>query len=504
MGLSIKLVSAVLVTLLLIWCTSIPLGVPGEWTWTRNPLADDFGFSLIPAVIWATIFSAVIWVGSRRIEACSGWERGIWLGGLFAASFGLIGALQEAAPHQFRFAKVAWVLYFPGSSGYFTEAKKVHDTREFLAHYERELHKGDVLHQGTHPPGLVVGYRGLMWLCGQSVTVRKVLLATQPEDLKEAFRVIAVTSAQTPTPLTELDRCVIWLAALIMQTCAAATVIPLYFLLRLHADRVTSWQLSAFWPVVPSIAIFLPKSDACFPFIGCVVLALWLHGLRKGSLVLAFAAGCVFWLGMTLSLALLPVAFLSGLLTVWYLWGCVTEDRIPHAARRLAWGLAVGLAGFAMLTAYVAFVMQCNLLNVWHWNYHNHAGFYLQFPRTYGKWLLVNPLELCVAVGLPLVVLYAAGMRRVLQQPRQAAAGPFWMSLTTWALLWLTGKNMGEAARLWIFLMPWIIWSAGTGWQAMHTGATWWDDSPKRWLVCWICQFAAALMIVTRVAGFAL
>ncbi len=29
-----------------------------------------------------------------------------------------------------------------------------------------------------------------------------------------------------------------------------------------------------------------------------------------------------------------------------------------------------------------------------------------------------------------------------------------------WAILWLSGKNMGEAARLWIFLAPWPVMTA--------------------------------------------
>ena len=77
------------------------------------------------------------------------------------------------------------------------------------------------------------------------------------------------------------------------------------------------------------------------------------------------------------------------------------------------------------------------------------------------------------------------------------------MSLLTWSLLWLTGKNMGEAARLWIFLMPWMIWSAGSGWEAlMGTGEQGLRDARRRWLFAWICQLLAALTIITRVAGF--
>lgn len=503
MGLLLKLACAVVATFVLIWCSSIPLGVPGEWTWTRSPIADDFWFSLIPVFGWATVFCAVLWVGSGRIEHCSRGELTAWLVGSLVLSFGLLSGLQEAAPPEFRSAKVAWVLYYPGSSGYFTEARKIQDTSEFLAHYEQELRKGDVLHQGTHPPGLVLGYRGLMWACSRSAWLRHFLLWTQPQDLREAFRVIADTSRRTPTPLTELDRCVIWLAALLMQACAAATVIPLYCLLRLFVSRLASWQLTSFWPIVPAVAVFLPKSDACFPFVGCIVLALWLQGLKKGSLLLCSLAGCVFWLGMTLSLALLPVACLAALLTGWLAWGCTPEERLPHANRRVISGLVAGGLAFVVLTVGAWWWTECNLVNVWLWNYRNHAGFYAQFPRTYWKWLLVNPLELAFACGWPLIIVALSSLRIHWNHPRTAPAGSFWMSLLTWCLLWLTGKNMGEAARLWIFLMPWMIWSAGSGWQAMllsdeHTPL----DSRWRWLLCWICQFLTALVIIARVAGF--
>ena len=498
-----KFVAVILAAFLLIWCSAIPLGVPGEWTWTRSPIADDFWFSLLPACIWAAILGTVVWIGSRRIETSRTLERITWLATLFTASYGMLDALREAAPPEFRAAKIAWVLYYRGSSGYFTEARQIGDTRQFLAHYTDELKKGDVLHQGTHPPGLIVGYRGLMWTCTQSSWLRQILLATQPADLREAFRIIQVSSLQSPTPLTEHDRCVLWLAAILMQASAAATVIPLYFLLRLHAHRITSWQLASFWPLVPAVTIFSPKSDTCFPFLGCLLLALWLHGLRKNSLWLGFSAACVFWFGMTLSLALLPVACLTGLMTLWELWLCRPEDRIPQPLTRLLRGLAAGGTAFIALTLLTYLGTGCNLLEVWQWNYRNHAGFYLKYPRTYWKWLLVNPVELSLAAGLPLILLALNTVKFVWKNPRAAAAGPFWMSLLTWSLLWLTGKNMGEAARLWIFLMPWIIWSAGPSWDAITAaGEQPQHTARQRWLCIWLCQLLAALTIVTRIAGF--
>ena len=38
--------------------------------------------------------------------------------------------------------------------------------------------------------------------------------------------------------------------------------------------------------------------------------------------------------------------------------------------------------------------------------------------------------------------------------------GPYWCLTATWLVLWLSGKNMGEAARLWLLFMPWPVWLA--------------------------------------------
>jgi len=71
---------------------------------------------------------------------------------------------------------------------------------------------------------------------------------------------------------------------------------------------------AALWPLVPSLAVFLPKSDAIFPCLGTAFLALWLYGRDRRSPLMCIAAGLVMWLGMFLSLALLPVALLAALL----------------------------------------------------------------------------------------------------------------------------------------------------------------------------------------------
>ena len=60
----------------------------------------------------------------------------------------------------------------------------------------------------------------------------------------------------------------------------------------------------------------------------------------------------------------------------------------------------------------------CNIVTVWRLNLQNHSGFYEQFQRTWWKWMLVNPIELAMAVGLGAFLSCIAGARRALQSVR--------------------------------------------------------------------------------------
>ena len=69
-------------------------------------------------------------------------------------------------------------------------------------------------------------------------------------------------------------------------------------------------------------------------------------------------------------------------------------------------------------------------------------------------------------------------------------------SVLTWTLLWLSGKNMGEAARLWCFVTPWwvIIATQTRGSDSGETNKNW------QWLL--IAQLIVATVTVGRVSGF--
>ena len=67
----------------------------------------------------------------------------------------------------------------------------------------------------------------------------------------------------------------------------------------------------------------------------------------------------------------------------------------------------------------------------------------------------------------------------------------------TWLILHLSGKNMGEAARLWTFLTPWWIVMLCTANAA--TGKT---QPVRNWRILLIAQLVACLLTTSLISGY--
>jgi hypothetical protein len=152
-------------------------------------------------------------------------------------------------------------------------------------------------------------------------------------------------------------------------------------------------------------------------------------------------------------------------------------------------------------------VYDINLFQVWVWNYRNHAGFYDEYPRTYWKWLLVNPVEFALAVGPPILVLAAYSFWNAGDGTNRKRCRDWrpWLSCgLVWGLIWLSGKNMGEAARLWIVMMPWLIWlgADGLGDRTTQPPQAAMTMSHGAWFGVLTLQLAICFATVARVSGF--
>ena len=461
------------------WWLDVPLGIAGEWKWGRHVVeASSAIWSVLVASGLLIVGLGFAWWGdlcpAKRLETCSLKQtRNVgWLVGLVVFGFCWLWMITALTNPNLGLGRGPLLLNSHGATGYFSQARdNINESAEFLATYEdlvsgRKTGQRDEYHIGTHPPGLTMLYLGLLKITNNRPTLNEFVRSTEPRSVDDAQRMITRTELAHRRRHTTSHAAVLWLASLLTIFVTSLTVVPLYHWLRVTEDRIVAWRVCCFWPLVPAVAIFFPKSDLLFPCIGMAAACCWRVAWNRRSLWLALLSGAILFFGMTLSLAFLPVGVLMAVQSLLDGWpGKRTpqlSDDDPSTTETTRWRsiamlLMVGALGFLLPVLLCWWQFDLNLLSVWRWNFLNHKLFYERHPRSYAGWMLRNPLELAFAVGLPITLAALWGTFHSLRQELSRWIQGVPAIAFVWTLLWLSGKTSGEAARLWIFLTPWIL-----------------------------------------------
>jgi len=453
--------SALLVVVLIAVVASgrVPLGVPGEWEWLRvRGVPSLLGMVLALTAVTGYCVYAALGFRSLGVPSAIGFRETVWVAGLTVLAAIVQFFIPMGAPDEYDLTKWAYVQYFQSSTGYYQVAKDeaMSDPWKFLADYPTWIEDQDSLHIGTHPPGLIALHCVLIGTMERHPGAADLLISAMPPSIHEAFRQLEAMHRRS---IPRADRAAIFAASLLTLLACSATVAPLYLLAREGLSPQVAWAAAAVWPLGASVNLFQPGADAAYPFLSALALALaaWSARLRGSSggpalasVVMAVGSGLVMAFGMAFTLAFLPIGLIVALV--------VLSTSFLSWWRKIqivAWiGVGfLGLAGIGWLAT------GADPLVVWLWNLHHHARFYVEYPRSYFAWFVVNPIELAVAIGLPAVVWALVGFigdRRYV--PRSA-----WCALGVLILVNLTGRNMGEVARLWMLFIPPLLTAAGVG-----------------------------------------
>ena len=434
----------------------MPLGVPGEWEWQRvrlGPTVLAFLMGLAGVVAYS-IFAAI---GFRALASKSNGRReGAWLAGLAFASVAVQAIVQAAAPEAYGLEKWIFTLHTPGSSGYYTVAREqMGHPRRFLAEYPGWIEKQDSLHIGTHPPGLFVAARVLIDAMEAHPAAARWAVDFSPSSVASTARLYRENMGLS----REHAAALVLTGALTLLACAL-TVVPLYGLARTLLPAPAAWASAAFWPLVPSALLFQPTADTAFPLLSTTALALACRAGRVESprgMILCAASGLVIAAGMAFTLAFLPVGLVVAIVLL------ANPDRTW--TRRALLVLATGVGFLAGTLAWWA-ATSANPFAIWWTNQKNHARFYAEYPRSYLAWVLENPIELAVALGLPATTWAAIGLGSRRESPRVA-----WATFFVLILLTISGKNLSEVARLWLPLMPPLLVASGAGFARLGGSA---------------------------------
>lgn len=409
-----------------------PLGVPGEWEWSRIRLSTMVGPSVLVATIVLLIFSGLAALGARWLEGNpSRTRQTIALLVLVPATFGVQLATLACAPPGYGLAKWPNVLHNPGSTGYHTVASQIGDIRQFLAAYPEWIRTQDALHIGTHPPGLFL-----------TAHLSLQAMESHPDWAWSLARNAPASFENDRTAPAQMGAYV--LTGLLTLAAVALTAAPIYALGRASASPSAAWGSACLWSLAPAAILFQPVADTWFPLLSASAFLL----AARGGRINAALAGVVLAVGMTITLAFLAIGFVVGLQLL---------------ARSKTWRerailLAITGVAFAATSAIFAWGMGTNLPAIWWANQRNHARFYDEYHRTYWAWVLANPIELAIALGIPAAILALAS----LAAPRRIPP-VVWAAAATLLLLTLSGRNLSEVARLWLPFFPALLAAAATG-----------------------------------------
>ncbi len=455
----ILIFSIVLVALLVVGLRTgrIPTGIRGEWEWLR--LGEKVHLHWASMALGASgvaVYSVMAGLGYRSLrQAATTTREALWLAGLLVAAIAVQVAIPIGAPYGYGLTRWALVNYLPGSSGYFRIARDraAPDPIRFLAEYPVWIESQDSLHIGTHPPGLILAECLLLSTMERHPGLAESLTDWMPEPVQTGFRSLS------PPPRRH-ERAALFVTALITLVACAGTVVPLYLLARSSMPAHAAWAAAALWPVASAANLFQPDADTAYPLLSTAAWALAAWSARwtgrRSAFVLAAASGIVMGLGMAFTLALLPVGLIVALI--------VATDSSVRPVRRIGLIAATGVGFLAVvLGGWIA--SGANPFVIWSWNLHHHARFYDEYPRTYRVWLWANGIELAIAIGLPTAVWAMVGMVSPRSLPR-----PAWATLAVLFLVNLTGRNMGEVARLWLLFMPPITIAAAKGLDRLGVG----------------------------------
>jgi hypothetical protein len=444
----------------------LPLGIRGEWQWSRiKPTVHLPWDWLTLAGLGVAGYAGFVGLGARALAARAGrWSEARWLAALFLAAIAVQVAIPMGAPDEYDLTKWAYVNYLSGSTGYFKIARDqaAQHPWQFLAKYPEWIRSQDSLHIGTHPPGLIVAQCILLRTMDQNPALAGFLLNHVPPSVQVGFRQLEGMDGR---PIRQSERASLYATALLTLLACAGTVVPLYLLTRVALPAPAAWAAAALWPLAPAANLFQPGADTTYPLLSTSAwaLAAWAVCSQQGRerpdpawLLLAAASGIVMAFGMIFSLAFLPVGLITALILGF-------TGSISLKMRSLLI-LATG-AGFLSFVLAGWWITGADPFIVWEWNLHHHARFYLEYPRTYWLWLRANPIELAIAIGLPTIVWCTAG----LFAPR-AVPLSVWATLLVLVLVNLSGRNMGEVARLWMLFTPPFLVAAGQGLHRLGGG----------------------------------
>ena len=499
--LSVIALATVLVSAL-VWMRTWHIGIAGEWQWPYF-LQWENCFAAAPALFLCALMAVIVAVFLRR--GLSEKRNEIVAVGLCAAlSLGIVLEAAQAAPGAPYDAYDSIVA--PWAGGYYAEAAHVSNMGSYLKNYARmisQLRVDDPIrgHIADHPAGPVVFH----WTVNRALDRWPAMARWfTPAGAGEPIHLGARTttwrwSAEefARSELSDGQFAGIWASALLFRLGYWLSLILVYFLVRGICSRESALLALALSALIPSLHLFSPYPDLLFPLFTVATFYSWRRALQRGSAAWAGLSGAIAVIGLLWSMSLLATVALVGVYSLLIAWRSAAERRANLGIGDWLRAACAWAGAFLVCSLLPRLLFGYDVWSVWKTSLVQHATFSAHFPRSYWAWSLFNPVEFAVFAGVPTLLLLITAATADLRRwwparSRQALSSLPWALLLVLAALNLSGKNLGEVARLWMFLMP---FAAAAGACALSS-----LDGKRGWIAAAVLALAAVQMMVFRLS----
>ena len=334
------------------------------------------------------------------------------------------------------------------NSGYFTTAVSTPNLNALLANFPTQMSSLPI-HAQSHPPGAVIA-QWLTWQVFQALPPLAAAIAMPLRTLQcHNAGLMALDNAQLASASI----------GMLLPLLGGLAVWPLYaFTKRVVPIRAAAVTVLLF-PVLPLFAMWLSQWDQVYPLLLFVGVYLAHTGLEKSSWWRILLAGVPLSIASFFSVGNFVLMVIVGVYGAAWLW-------LQHKIRPLSISQSLRLAllfAFGCTSIWLGYwlVYGVNPLNV------ISTGSRLAFEsttgtRSYGVWLLGNPIDFLVFLGFPIVILLIYNLIRRVSFPKSLLPLAI-ATFGTLLLLWLSGIVRGEVGRLWMYFGPLVVLIA-VGW----------------------------------------
>ncbi len=333
------------------------------------------------------------------------------------------------------------------TNGYVATAGEIDDLNAALRDYPALMTVFDNEHARTHPPGLIVAH----WTTDRLLAGMPALTAA----LAAPVRFWRCTDLWIMArPLSTSAGLLLW--SWVPVLAAALTVWPGYAIGRRWYGEQGGRLAALLTAAIPALLIFSPSPDQLFALLSLVSLWLLLVGLEERRPVATLGAGLVVSLMSFLSLGnAVWFALLGAYVGVTLIW---PQSGATAFWRQRGWWQAPALLAAGAAALWLIYwagwgVAPWSVAQV---GLDQHSTLVTSL-RRYEWWLVYNPLDFALFVGLPVLVGFGWQVVSAVRRADERATPYGRLALLLAMLLiglTLAGTTRGEVGRLWLLFMP--------------------------------------------------